>query len=169
MDIGQELRNLKSFSMEMSAKDRGLAIGNSELIRESHNSFVRQDPFEVEYDKSAGKEEDAFHFVSYLHYNGNLYELDGLQKGPICYGEANEETWLSLAREQIQNRIERYSDKEIRFNLMALIGDRKELAQKEVNRLKLIRNYIYEKVGSELHEQGFDYTEVQQEISQFAE
>jgi len=41
LDIGDELKNLKSFSIEMSNKDRGLAIGNSDLIRESHNSFHR--------------------------------------------------------------------------------------------------------------------------------
>jgi hypothetical protein len=37
--------------MEMSNKDRGWAIGNSELVRISHNSFARQDPFDIEEDK----------------------------------------------------------------------------------------------------------------------
>ena len=41
IEIGDELKNLKSFCMEMSNKDRGWAIGNSELIRISHNSFAR--------------------------------------------------------------------------------------------------------------------------------
>ena len=41
IDIGDELRNLKNFTMEMSSKDRGWAIGNSELIRIAHNSFAR--------------------------------------------------------------------------------------------------------------------------------
>ncbi len=79
IEIGEELTNLKSFSMEMTNKDRGWAIGNSELIRTSHNSFQRQDPFEIEDDpKRQGKEEDAFHFISYLPFNDQLYELDGL-------------------------------------------------------------------------------------------
>ena len=41
IDIGDELRNLRSFSMDLNNKDRGWAIGNSETIREMHNSFAR--------------------------------------------------------------------------------------------------------------------------------
>lgn len=41
IDIGDELKNLKIFSMDMNSKDKGWAIGNSELIRITHNSFAR--------------------------------------------------------------------------------------------------------------------------------
>jgi ubiquitin carboxyl-terminal hydrolase L5 len=41
LEIGDELKNLKDFSMMLSGKDRGWAIGNSEVIRLSHNSFHR--------------------------------------------------------------------------------------------------------------------------------
>jgi len=99
LEIGDELKNLKDFTMMLNGKDRGWAIGNSEVVRLSHNSFHRQDPFEIEYTKDTGKEEDAFHFISYVPFNGQLYELDGLQKGPICYGPCTDETWLYLARD----------------------------------------------------------------------
>ena len=79
----------------MNNNDRGWAIGNSELIRLTHNSFTRQDPFDIEYDKKSGKEEDAFHFISYLPFNGQLYELDGLQGGPISHGPTTDENWIA--------------------------------------------------------------------------
>ena len=142
LDIGDELRNVKDFTVGLSSKDRGWAIGNSDVIRKAHNSFARQDPFEIEYTKNTGKEEDAFHFISYVPLNGQLYELDGLQKGPICYGECTEDNWLAMAREQIMKRIQRYEASEIRFNLLALVGDKKEAAEKELRRLKLLRNFL---------------------------
>jgi ubiquitin carboxyl-terminal hydrolase L5 len=147
LDIGDELRNLKDFTLALPSRDRGWSIGNSDVIRNAHNSFSRQDPFDIEFDKKSGKEEDAFHFISYVPFNGQLYELDGLQSGPICYGECTEENWLDMARTEIQNRMLRYESSEIRFTLLALVADKKELAEREITRLKLIRTALQRYLG----------------------
>jgi len=87
IEIGDELSNLQAFTFGLPPKERGLAIGNSDKIRVAHNSFARQDPFVMdEKEYKGGKEEDVFHFISFVPHNGQLYELDGLQKGPISYG-----------------------------------------------------------------------------------
>lgn len=71
IDIGTELTQIKNFSVGMSSKDKGWTIGNSDLIREVHNSFARQDPFTIEEDDRAAKEDDdVFHFVGYVPYDG---------------------------------------------------------------------------------------------------
>ena len=103
IEIGSELTNLRGFSQGLPSKDKGHAIGNSEKIRVAHNSFTRQDPFVMdEEDKPATKDsEDVFHFISFVPHKNTLYELDGLQAGPISHGECSDDTWLALAREQI--------------------------------------------------------------------
>lgn len=77
-----------------------------------------------------------------MPFNGQLYELDGLQKGPICYGACTEQDWLDKARSEVQKRIARYESSEIRFTLLALVADKKDLAEREITRLKLIRSAI---------------------------
>ncbi|XP_061489978.1 ubiquitin carboxyl-terminal hydrolase isozyme L5 isoform X3 [Rhineura floridana] len=114
---------------------KGLALSNSEVIRQVHNSFARQQMFEFDA-KSTAKEEDAFHFVSYVPVNGRLYELDGLREGPIDLGVCNQDDWISAVRPVIEKRIQKYSEGEIRFNLMAIVSDRKMIYEQKIAELQ---------------------------------
>jgi len=55
-----------------------------------------------------------------------------LQRGPICFGPCTEENWISIARDKIQTRISNYESSEIRFNLLAVIGDKIDQLNKEL-------------------------------------
>ena len=50
--------------------------------------FHRQQMFEFDQ-KGAQKDNDMFHFVSYMPIDGRLYEMDGLRDGPIDHGTAH--------------------------------------------------------------------------------
>uniref|UniRef100_A0A672Q471 Ubiquitin carboxyl-terminal hydrolase n=1 Tax=Sinocyclocheilus grahami TaxID=75366 RepID=A0A672Q471_SINGR len=106
MHLGETLTEFKEFSQSFDAAMKGLALSNSEVIRQVHNSFARQQMFEFDA-KSSAKEEDAFHFVSYVPANGRLYELDGLREGPIDLGVYNEDDWISAVRPVIEKRIQK--------------------------------------------------------------
>ncbi|XP_031240194.1 ubiquitin carboxyl-terminal hydrolase isozyme L5 isoform X4 [Mastomys coucha] len=133
--LGETLSEFKEFSQSFDAAMKGLALSNSDVIRQVHNSFARQQMFEFDT-KTPAKEEDAFHFVSYVPVNGRLYELDGLREGPIDLGACNQDDWITAVRPVIEKRIQKYSEGEIRFNLMAIVSDRKMIYEQKIAELQ---------------------------------
>jgi ubiquitin carboxyl-terminal hydrolase L5 len=122
--IGSALAEFKDFTNGFPADLRGETLSNSDLIRDTHNTFARSSPFadETQRDPNAGTE-DAFHFIGYTSYKGELYELDGLQPFPITHGKCTPESFPEKIIPVLQRRIERYPAGEVRFNLMAVCGD----------------------------------------------
>ncbi|CAG2054533.1 unnamed protein product, partial [Timema podura] len=134
--LGPTLSEFKDFSSSFDANMKGLTLSNSQS-----NSFVSQfickvyfsltTLFEVE-SKLASKDDDVYHFVSYLPIDGRLYELDGLKDGPIDLGAvAPDADWLDVVRPVIEKRMKRYSEGEIHFNLMAIVSDRKMIYERK--------------------------------------
>lgn len=82
IERGAELTRLLEFTAGMDAQTKGLALGNCEVIRTAHNSFAGAQQFVLE-GGPAGEKEEPFHFVAYVAHEGVVYELDGLQAGPV--------------------------------------------------------------------------------------
>ncbi|XP_063983046.1 ubiquitin carboxyl-terminal hydrolase isozyme L5 [Diachasmimorpha longicaudata] len=131
VSIGGNLEEFKNFCQSFDATMRGLALSNSDIIRQVHNSFSRQTLFEFD-SKQASKDDDVFHFVSYIPIDGRLYELDGLKEGPMDLGPCPPgDQWVQAARPIIQKRMNKYNEGEIHFNLMAIVSDRKMLYERK--------------------------------------
>lgn len=135
LKLGSTLGDLKDFCCTFDAQNKGLALSNASQIRAVHNSFARQTLFELD-NKKAAKDEDVFHFIGYVPIDGRLYELDGLKEGPIDLGAVTTgQDWVDVVRPIIQKRIDKYSEGEIHFNLMALVSDRQLIYQHKIDQM----------------------------------
>lgn len=136
IDIGANLNDFKSFVSCFDPDTKGLALSNSDVIRQVHNSFSRQQMFELE-EKAPTKDEDAYHFIAYLPIKGRLYELDGLKEAPIDLGVIPQgKEWTSIVQPVLEKRMQKYSEGEIHFNLMAIVSDRKLMYERELKSLQ---------------------------------
>jgi ubiquitin carboxyl-terminal hydrolase L5 len=98
--------------------------------------------------RKATEDDEVYHFIAYCPFNGKLYELDGIQKGPILHGECTDEDWLEKVKPVIMERINTYAQTEIRFNLLALVNDRGDQAEKSIENLQSEKAAIVTKLVS---------------------
>ncbi|CAH2007775.1 unnamed protein product [Acanthoscelides obtectus] len=140
--LGETLARLKAHTQGMSPDNKGWAIGNTPELACAHNSHAMPQA-KRKLEKGSGVSTgrftgEAFHFVSFVPIGGRLFELDGLKPFPIDHGPCNESDWTDKFRSVITNRLGMTADEynEIRFNLMAVVPDRRLAIQ---HKLKMLR------------------------------
>lgn len=87
---------------------------------------------------------EAFHFVSFVPINGHLFELDGLKPYPMDHGEWGEhEDWTDKLRRIMADRLGITSgEQDIRFNLMAVVPDRRIAITHKLKMLKTNKTIV---------------------------
>lgn len=107
VELGQILSDYRDFAKDFDPATKGLTLSNSDQIREVHNSFARQTQYEL--DVKGGKEEDNYHFISYIPHGDKVLELDGLRDFPLEVAQVKEGSdWLDAVRPVIQMRIQKW-------------------------------------------------------------
>jgi len=159
-DAGETLTNFREFTNEFDSQTKGIALSNSDLIKNAHNSFHKQSFFEIVHDDKDEKE-DAFHFISYVPHNGTIYELDGLKDGPINVGTYSKDTpnsWLKTVVPEVQKRMQSYGN-EVKFNLLAVVPNKLQELEKKALPGKFHRQRLQVKLismGEEADEEDLD-------------
>lgn len=135
--LGDELSNFLEFTADLDPEMRGEMVGQSEMIRSVHNSFSRPAAFAFEDHK--GKDDDVYHFTSFIFKNGGIYELDGLKPGPVKICTATPDTWHSQMIDTINGRMQEISasDKSgagqgISFSLLAVNEDKIPVLERKI-------------------------------------
>lgn len=163
IQLGSVLQRLQTDTRFMSPENKGFAIGNTPELARAHNSHAapsHDTSIENKFStvsrpanlsatqRSSGL--DAFHFVSYVPINGRLIELDGLKRLPIDHGSVEDEYWTEKFRKVIRQRLERETQPsegqthDIRYNLMAVVPDKRVNYLNKLNILKTNRHIVLE-------------------------
>lgn len=92
LQMANDLQEFKNFCGFLDPHSRGLAIGECEFLRTSHNSFSKPEPFVYSQDKRRARDDDdVFHFISYIPFRGKVptpisLNLTGLRIGRVARG-----------------------------------------------------------------------------------
>jgi len=153
VDLGEALEQLRDTCKGFDPETKGFAIGNVIEITVAHNKHARSE-LKLQTDKaknlaSASRAMEAFHFVSFIAYEGRLIELDGLKPFPIDHGPwEDDETWSDKARQVIQEKISLATagdtSHDIRYNLMAVVADRQMEYEKRLDMMRHNRDILIE-------------------------
>lgn len=148
--LGETLTRLKTHTKGMGPELKGLAIGNTPELAASHNSHAIPQARRRRLDKGSGVVStgrftgEAFHFVSFVPINGHLFELDGLKPFPMDHGPWEEsEEWTGKFRRVMADRLGiSTGEQDIRFNLMALVPDRRIAFTHKLSMLKTNQSIV---------------------------
>ncbi|XP_055386808.1 ubiquitin carboxyl-terminal hydrolase calypso [Condylostylus longicornis] len=143
LHLGDTLQRLKVHTKGMCPENKGWAIGNTPELACAHNSHATKMQARRRQDKSSGISTgrftgEAFHFVSFVPIEDHLFELDGLKPFPMDHGpwDTNED-WTDKFRRVITDRLGiSTGEQDIRFNLMAVVSDRRIAL---THKLKMLR------------------------------
>ncbi|XP_045772734.1 ubiquitin carboxyl-terminal hydrolase calypso [Maniola jurtina] len=161
LHLGETLSRLKHHTLCMNPENKGWAIGNTPELACAHNSHAIPQA-RKKTDKNAGVSTgrftgEAYHFVSFVPINGSLFELDGLKPYPTDHGPwASDEDWTDKFRRMMAERLGRDAGEQvhdIRFNLMAVVPDRRIALTQRLSALEVNQKRVKEaisKIGKHL-------------------
>ncbi|CAH2107090.1 unnamed protein product [Euphydryas editha] len=108
------LKNYLKDSKGMDAAAKGALLENSTNILEAYKEVI-DTGIDIEDNEAVNN-----HFITFIHKDGHLYELDGRKALPINHGPTTEDNFLEDAAKVCREFIEREPD-HIGFNVVALV------------------------------------------------
>ncbi|XP_054942338.1 ubiquitin carboxyl-terminal hydrolase isozyme L3-like [Physeter macrocephalus] len=114
-ESGSTLKKFLEESASLSPEEQAIYLENYDSIRVTHETSDHEGQTEAQNID----EKVDLHFITLVHVDGHLYELDGRKLFPINHGETSDKTLLEDATEVFKKFMKRDPD-ERRFNAIAL-------------------------------------------------
>ncbi|OQV03432.1 hypothetical protein CLAIMM_08478 [Cladophialophora immunda] len=149
INLGQALNDFRANTMNMTPKERGLALDHFDHVRDVHNSFatefdkmnvdlrLKQDMTAAEKKKKAAQskrprkkvkaedesdeDESGLHFVAYVPAGGVVWRMDGLERLPRKLGVVDEgDSWIAMVLPELQAQLESVTTNSLEYSLLSL-------------------------------------------------
>lgn len=115
----EESSTLMQFVKETTPLDflqRGQALERAKVIETAHHSIASEGQT-----AAPGADDNVeYHFISFVHVDGHLYELDGAKKTPINHGPTNAAGFLGDAAKVIQANFFQQAGDDMHFSIITL-------------------------------------------------
>ncbi|KAL0078526.1 hypothetical protein J3Q64DRAFT_1765052 [Phycomyces blakesleeanus] len=135
VDIGSTLKEFKEFTREFTPIEKGHSLSSSHVLREASNNIAKRQ-------ESRG----VFHAITYVHYGGFLWELDGCRKSPSRLVACTETTWLGVAQNELRRKADMLYRHQTPYSMWAVIEDRRQVYHRQL----VGKAYLRQAVENEL-------------------
>ncbi|XP_032237490.1 ubiquitin carboxyl-terminal hydrolase isozyme L3 isoform X2 [Nematostella vectensis] len=115
LDLDGELKKFIDATRSLSPQERGEKLETDEGITEAHEASAQEGQTEA----PSADEPVNLHFVSIVHKDGAVYELDGRKEFPINHGKSTPETFMKDAARVCREFMTR-DPTELHFTVVAL-------------------------------------------------
>ncbi|CAH1776593.1 unnamed protein product [Owenia fusiformis] len=112
---GAHLKELLSKSSSLTPEERAKLLEEDECIGSAHEESAK----EGQTAAPSIDEKVKLHFVTFIHSDGTLYEMDGRKSAPVNHGPTTKDSLLEDTCTVVKGFMERDPD-EVNFTLVAL-------------------------------------------------
>lgn len=169
LQLGDDLHKFRASTIQLSPRDRGLALDSLKSVRDVHNSFATEnDKLHVdgrlrddikaanarkraENRKNGRKgrkkarildeDESGLHFVAFVPAMGHVWRLDGLEREPTSIGRITEvDNWLTMVVPVLEAQFNAAAMNELEFSLLSVVLTSPDAAdEKDSERMRRVR------------------------------
>ncbi|KAI7862792.1 hypothetical protein BDF14DRAFT_1885696 [Spinellus fusiger] len=155
LEMGSLLTEHKNTTRDCTPWIKGMRIANSSTLRNIHNTISKARPYHAK---------THYHVISYIHYDGFLWELDGFKKSPLRLAPCTESSWFTVVSQELKCKSDILQRHHIPFTAWSVIEDRRRTYQRHLVVHQCMKQAIEQQLDTH-----YSAWRVQMQVSQWEE